>query len=156
MSLPQKGAAAPPIQLATDTGEMFDLANLRGKNVALFFYPKADTPGCTLEAREFRDAHEKFAGTDTVVIGISPDKPEKQAKFKKRWELPFTLLADVDHAVAEAYGVWVLKSMMGRKYMGVARTTFLIDKDGNIAHVFEKVKPVGHAGEVYEVCSIAG
>jgi thioredoxin-dependent peroxiredoxin len=154
MPSPKKGAVAPPIVLATDTGEMFDLASLRGRNVALFFYPKADTPGCTLEAREFRDAHEKFGGTDTVIIGISPDKPDKQAKFKKRWDLPYTLLADVDHKVAEAYGVWVQKSMMGKKYMGVARTTFLIDKEGRIAHVFEKVKPVGHANEVYEVCSV--
>jgi thioredoxin-dependent peroxiredoxin len=89
-----------------------------------------------------------------VILGISPDKPEKQAKFKKRWDLPYTLLSDVEHKVAEAYGVWVEKSMMGKKYMGIARTTFVIDKDGKIAKVFDKVKPGSHAGEVYEVCSI--
>ena len=134
---------------------MFDLASLRGKNVVLFFYPKADTPGCTMEAREFRDAQQEFAGTGTVILGISVDKPEKQARFKKRYDLPYTLLSDVDHKVAEAYGVWVEKSMLGRKYMGIARTTFLIDKEGKIAKVFEKVKPLGHAGEVYQVCSLA-
>ena len=108
-----------------------------------------------MEAREFRDAQEKFAGAGTVILGISADKPEKQAKFKKRYDLPYTLLSDVDHKVAEAYGVWVEKSMLGRKYMGIARTTFLIDKEGRIAKVFEKVKPLGHAEEVYEVCSLS-
>jgi thioredoxin-dependent peroxiredoxin len=156
MAIPNEGSAAPPIRLQTDTGETFDLASLRGRNVVLFFYPKADTPGWTIEAREFRDANEKFAGSDTVIVGISPDKPEKQAKFKKRWDLPYTLLSDVDHQVSEAYGVWVQKSMMGKKYMGIARTTFLIDKDGKIAKVFDKVKPGSHAGEVYEACSIGG
>jgi thioredoxin-dependent peroxiredoxin len=91
-----------------------------------------------------------------VIVGISPDKPEKQAKFKNRWDLPYTLLSDVEHKVAEAYGVWVQKSMMGKKYMGVARTTFLIGKDGKIAKVFDKVKPGSHAAEVYEACSIGG
>ena len=91
-----------------------------------------------------------------MIVGISPDKPEKQAKFKKRWDLPYTLLSDIDHKVAEAYGVWVQKSMMGKKYMGIARTTFLIDKDGKIAKVFDKVKPGSHADEVYEVCPVGG
>ena len=91
-----------------------------------------------------------------MIVGISPDKPEKQAKFKKRWDLPYTLLSDVEHRVAEAYGVWVQKSMMGRKYMGIARTTFLIDKEGRIAKVFDKVTPAGHANQVYEVSSQAG
>jgi peroxiredoxin Q/BCP len=108
-----------------------------------------------MEAREFRDAQKKFAGKDTVILGISADKPEKQAKFKKRNDLPYTLLSDIDHKVAEAYGVWAEKSMLGRKYMGIARTTFLIDKEGKIAKVFEKVKPAGHAEEVYEACSLA-
>jgi thioredoxin-dependent peroxiredoxin len=108
-----------------------------------------------VEAREFRDAHKKFSGADTVVVGISADKPEKQAKFKQKNDLPFTLLSDVDHNVAEAYGVWVQKSMLGKKYMGIARTTFLIDKQGKIAKVFEKVKPQGHADEVYAVCSLS-
>lgn len=155
MALPLKeGDPAPPIRLQTDTGENFDLEQLRGKNVVLFFYPKADTPGCTLEAREFRDAQAKFTDKDTVILGISPDKPEKQAKFKARYDLPYTLLCDVDHSVAESYGVWAQKSMMGRKYMGILRTTFLIDGEGKIAKVFEKVKPIGHAGQVYKACSI--
>ena len=89
-----------------------------------------------------------------MILGISPDKPEKQAKFKKRYDLPYTLLCDVDHKVAEAYGVWVEKSMLGKKYMGIARTTFLIDKEGKIAKVFEKVKPEGHADEVHQACAI--
>jgi peroxiredoxin Q/BCP len=145
----QVGAAAPPIHLQTDTGETFDLASARGKNVVLFFYPKADTPGCTTEACEFRDAYPKF-GADTVVLGISADSPEKQAKFKKKFGFPYPLLADVDHTVSEAYGVWTEKSMYGKKYFGIARTTFLIDKDGKIAKIFPKVKPAGHAEEVLQ------
>jgi peroxiredoxin Q/BCP len=93
---------------------------------------------------------------DTVIVGISADPPPKQAKFKKKNDLPYTLLSDVDHKVAEAYGVWVQKSMLGRKYMGIARTTFLIDKEGRIEKIFDKVKPLGHAKEVYEVCSVGG
>lgn len=155
MSLTLKaGDPAPPIQLQTDTGEPFDLASLRGKDVVLFFYPKADTPGCTVEAQEFRDAQAKFDSAGSVILGISPDEPKKQAKFKSKFNLPYTLLCDVDHRVAEAYGVWVQKNMMGRKYMGVARTTFLIDKEGRIAKIFEKVKPEGHASQVYEACAI--
>ena len=106
-----------------------------------------------MEAREFRDAEKKFAGKDTVVLGISPDTPEKQAKFKAKNKLPFTLLCDTEHNVAEAYGVWKEKSFLGKKYMGVERTTFLIDKNGRIAQVFERVKPLGHAGKVLESVS---
>jgi peroxiredoxin Q/BCP len=143
----EAGSPAPPIRLVTDTGETFDLSSARGKNVVLFFYPKADTPGCTTEACEFRDHYPKF-GDGTVVLGISADTPQKQAKFKEKFSFPYPLLADVDHSVAEAYGVWKEKSMYGKKYFGIDRTTFLIDKDGQIAKVFRKVKPAGHAEEV--------
>lgn len=144
----KEGAKAPPIKLETDSGTKFSLADLKGKNVVLYFYPKADTPGCTTEACEFRDAFPKFGKLDAEIIGISPDPVAAQAKFKAKYKLPFTLLADVDHTAAEAYGVWVEKSMYGKKYMGVERTTFLIGKDGKIAKIFRKVKPAGHAAEV--------
>jgi thioredoxin-dependent peroxiredoxin len=143
----QPGSPAPPIPLQTDTGDVFDLSSARGKNVVLFFYPKADTPGCTTEACEFRDAYPKF-GSETIVLGISPDAPKQQAKFKGKFGFPYPLLADTEHAVAEAYGVWKEKSMYGKKYMGIERTTFVIDKNGNIARIFNKVKPAGHAEEV--------
>ncbi len=146
----KEGAAAPAIQLQTDGEQAFDLAAQKGKNIVLYFYPKADTPGCTIEAHEFNDALPKFAKFDAEVLGISPDAPKAQAKFKDKCELKFPLLCDVEHRVAESYGVWVEKSMYGRKYMGVERTTFLIGKDGKIARVFTKVKPAGHAGEVLE------
>ena len=145
----QPGSPAPDIRLQTDTGESFDLASARGKNVVLFFYPKADTPGCTTEACEFRDAYPRF-GSDTIVLGISADTPDKQAKFKGKFGFPYPLLADVDHKVAEAYGVWKEKSMYGKKYFGIERTTFLIDKNGKIAKIFNKVKPAGHAEEVLQ------
>jgi thioredoxin-dependent peroxiredoxin len=155
MSELKEGSPAPPIDLKTDTGSEFKLESLRGKNVVLYFYPKADTPGCTTEAKEFRDAQSRFGGVNAVILGISPDKPAAQAKFKEKFELPFTLLCDEDHAVAEAYGVWKEKSMYGKKYFGVERTTFLIDKEGKIAKIFSKVKPAGHAEEVYgAACSL--
>lgn len=143
----EPGSPAPPIHLQTDTGDTFDLSSARGKNVVLFFYPKADTPGCTTEACEFRDAYTKF-GEGTIVLGISPDAPKQQAKFKEKFGFPYPLLADVEHAVAESYGVWKEKSMYGKKYMGIERTTFVIDADGKVAKVFRKVKPAGHAEEV--------
>ena len=146
----QEGATAPDIRLETDAGEPFRLSQLRGKNVVVYFYPKADTPGCTTEACDFRDHMTKFDKADTVIVGISPDTARAQAKFKTKYGLPFALLADVDHAAAEAFGVWVEKSMYGRKYMGVERSTFLIGKDGNVAKAFHKVKPAGHAEEVLE------
>lgn len=146
----KEGAKAPDITLETDAGEKLKLSSLKGKNVVLYFYPKSDTPGCTTEACEFRDADAKIRKTDAVVIGVSPDAVKKQAKFREKYDLPFSLLADVDHSAAEAYGVWAEKSMYGRKYMGVARTTFVIDKNGKIAKVFEKVKPKGHAQEVLD------
>lgn len=149
----QVGDAAPDIHLHTDSGQDFTLSSLKGKTVVLFFYPKADTPGCTKEACSFRDAEPSFAKANTVILGISPDAAKDQAKFKTKFGLPYTLLADQDHAVAEAYGVWKEKSMYGKKYMGVDRTTFVIDPDGKIARVFHKVKPEGHAEEVLQALS---
>ena len=146
----KEGDSAPEIHLADDKGVDFRLSNLKGNNVVLYFYPKADTPGCTTESCEFRDAAKKFTKQDTVIVGVSPDKSAAQSKFKSKFDLPFTLLADVDHSAAETYGVWKEKNMYGKKYMGIERTTFLIGKDGKIRKIFPKVKPKGHAEEVYE------
>lgn len=143
-----EGSQAPDLTLETDTGETLKLSSLRGKNVVLYFYPKSDTPGCTVQACEFRDAAPAYRAANAIVIGVSPDQVKKQAKFREKFDLSFNLLADVDHAAAEQYGVWVEKSMYGKKYMGVERTTFVIDKAGNIARIFYKVKPAGHAEEV--------
>jgi len=145
---PAEGDPAPEIELADDKGNPFRLSSLRGKNVVLYFYPKADTSGCTKEACAFRDNSKKFTKADTVIVGVSPDKSDAQAKFRAKYDLPFTLLADTDHAAAEAWGVWKEKSMYGRKYMGVERTTFLIDKKGKVLRIFPKVKIEGHADEV--------
>ena len=149
----KEGDAAPAIQVEDDKGQPFSLASLKGKNVVLYFYPKADTPGCTKESCEFRDHSKKFTKADTVIVGVSPDKSAAQSKFKDKFDLPFTLLADVDHKVAEAYGTWAEKSMYGRKYMGIERTTFLIGARGKIEKIFEKVKPEGHAAQVLEAIS---
>jgi len=146
----KEGDPAPAIHVDDDQGKPFDLASLRGKNVVLYFYPKADTPGCTREACEFRDNSKKFTKADTVIVGVSPDKSAAQSKFKDKFDLPFTLLADTGHKVAEAYGTWVEKSMYGRKYMGIERSTFVIGKDGKIRKIFRKVKPDGHAEQVFE------
>ena len=142
------GKSAPAFSLDTDSGEKLSLKDLKGRPVVLYFYPKDDTPGCTVEACEFRDAFPRFKGTKAVILGISPDSVKSHQKFKAKFDLPFTLLADEDHGIAEKYGVWQKKSMYGRSYMGIARTTFVIDKDGKVAKVFEKVKPKGHAEEV--------
>jgi peroxiredoxin Q/BCP len=142
------GSKAPEIKLLDDEGKPFQLSSLKGKTVILYFYPKADTPGCTTESCEFRDADAKIAKKGAVTVGISPDTPKSQEKFKTKFGLPFTLLADSEHATAEAYGVWKEKSMYGRKYMGIERTTFVIGPDGKITKIFNKVKPAGHAEEV--------
>jgi peroxiredoxin Q/BCP len=139
---------APDFTLLTDDGTPLTLSEQVGKDVVLYFYPRADTPGCTIESCEFRDAFPRFEGRDALILGISPDTVEDQAKFKTKFDLPFTLLADADHAVAELYGGWKEKKNYGKTYMGVERTTFLIGRDGRIAHIFEKVKPQGHAAEV--------
>lgn len=144
----KKGDPAPVVVLETDTGEEMDLKSFRGKQVVLYFYPKADTPGCTRESCDFRDWHPELRRKGVVVLGISPDKPARQAKFKEKYELPFPLLADVEHKAAEAFGVWKEKTRYGRTYMGIERTTFIIDKEGRIAKIFPKVTVDGHAEAV--------
>jgi peroxiredoxin Q/BCP len=143
-----RGDAAPEFALPDQSGQVIALAALRGKRVVLFFFPKADTSGCTIEACGFRDAKTQYDDADVVLLGISPDGTKAQAKFADKFDLSYSLLADANHATAEAYGVWVEKSMYGRKYMGIERTTFLIDPHGNLSHIFRKVKPAGHAAEV--------
>ena len=150
MSHPVEGSLAPDFTLDTDAGTPLTLSALRGRPVVLYFYPKDDTSGCTTESCEFRDLQPRFDGVDAQVLGISPDPVKSHVKFRDKYQLNFPLLADVDHKVADAYGTWQQKSMYGRKYWGVARTTFLIDASGRIARVFEKVKPAGHAAEVAE------
>jgi peroxiredoxin Q/BCP len=144
----KEGDTAPEIHLQTDSGEAFDLAKMRGKKVVLFFYPKASTPGCTVEACEFRDIYKKFEKKGAVVLGISKDAPQAQTTFKVNQALPYTLLCDVDKKVVQAYDVWKEKNMYGKKVMGVVRTTFVIDEAGKIQKIFCKVKPVGHAEAV--------
>jgi len=148
--MPAEGTKAPDIKAQDDQGNAFKLSDHKGTIVVLYFYPKADTPGCTTESCEFRDEVKAFTKKKAIVVGVSPDTVKSQAKFKEKFGLPFTLLADEDHKIAEAYGVWKEKSMYGRKYMGVERTTFVIDDKGKIAKVFEKVKPAGHAQQVLE------
>jgi len=145
------GTTAPPFELQSDAGDTVRLADLRGKTVVLYFYPKDDTSGCTTQACEFRDYWRDVQKAGAVVLGVSPDGVASHAKFKKKYQLPFPLLADPDHAVAERYGAWGEKSMYGRKYFGILRTTFVIDGSGRIVRVFEKVKPKGHAAQVLEV-----
>ena len=142
------GDKAPDIRLLTDSGEEFKLSALEGKRVVLYFYPRADTPGCTTEACEFRDGIQAFAKKGVAVVGVSPDKPAAQAKFKQKYDLPFTLLADEEKAAAQAYGVWQEKNMYGKKTMGIVRSTFVIGADGKIEKVYAKVKAQGHAAEV--------
>ena len=138
------GDPAPAFDLADDAGGRVALADLAGRRVVLYFYPKDDTPGCTTQACGLRDGWERLDGFDGVVYGISPDPPDSHATFRAKFSLPFGLLADEGHAVAEAYGVWVEKSMYGKKYMGVERTTFVIGPDGVIEAVLPKVKPAEH------------
>jgi peroxiredoxin Q/BCP len=145
------GDKAPDFELKTDNGEVRRLKDFQGKRVVLFFYPRANTPGCTVEACGFRDDYGEFTGNDVEILGISPDTVRRQLNFKTKFDLPYTLLADADHEVAELYGVWGWKKFMGRDYEGVSRTTFIIDKGGRIAHIFENVKPKGHSEEVLEV-----
>src|SRR5215472_14522290 len=146
----QEGDAAPDIRLQADSGEEFRLSSLKGKRVVLYFYPKADTPGCTAEACEFRDGMKAFATKGVAVVGVSPDKPATQAKFKQKYELPFTLLADQEKSAAEAYGVWREKNMYGKKVMGIVRSTFIIGPDGRIEKIYGNVKAKGHAAQVLE------
>lgn len=140
----QEGDDAPEFELQDQDGQTVRLADLRGRTVVLYFYPKADTPGCTTQACGIRDRRADYDAAGAVVLGVSPDEPAKLRKFADKHGLPFTLLADVDHAVAEAYGVWVEKSMYGRTYWGNERTTFVIDADGHVQRVLRKVKPAEH------------
>jgi peroxiredoxin Q/BCP len=150
-TVPPVGALAPDFTLLTDRGEPLTLSALRGRVVVLYFYPKDDTTTCTVEACEFRDHLPRFDEAGAVVLGVSPDSVKSHVKFRAKYDLPFTLLADTEHAVAEAYGVWREKSMYGRKYMGVERTTFVVDAGGRVAGLFEKVKSRGHAEAVAAV-----
>ena len=142
------GTPAPDFTMPTDGGGSVTLSSLKGKPVVLYFYPKDDTSGCTSEACGFRDQFPDFTGVDAVVIGVSKDSVASHDKFKAKYELPFTLASDKETGVAEAYGVWVEKSMYGRKYMGLERATFLIDKDGIVRNVWRKVKVTGHVDAV--------
>jgi peroxiredoxin Q/BCP len=139
---------APEFTLEDQNGDSVSLSDFRGRKVVLYFYPKDDTPGCTTQACELRDSVETFDARDAVILGVSPDAVASHRQFADKYDLPFTLLADVDHAVAEAYGVWKEKSMYGRKYWGNERTTFLIDEQGRIAKVLPKVKPAEHVDQV--------
>jgi peroxiredoxin Q/BCP len=139
---------APEFTLPDQNGDPVSLKDFRGKWVVLYFYPRADTPGCTIEACEFRDSHKKTEKVGAVVLGISPDTPSAQKKFEEKFDLPFTLLGDADKKVCNLYGVIQEKNMYGKKVMGVVRTTFIIGPDGKIKHIFHKVKAEGHVGEV--------
>jgi len=142
------GVYAPDFSLLDETGVSRKLSDYLGKPVVLYFYPKDDTPGCTTEACKFRDDYSAYQEAGVVILGVSPDSPKSHAKFKAKYQLPFTLLADEDHKVCEMYGVWGRKKFMGREYDGVLRTTFLIGEDGVIKKVFEDVKPADHSTEV--------
>ena len=144
----EEGKPAPDFELATDTGERVKLSDYRGQAVVLYFYPKDDTPGCTVEACGFRDSYDDFVKRGAVVLGVSPDDEASHVKFKDKFSLPFALLADPEHAVADQYGVWGEKKFAGKTYFGVNRTTFLIDSDGNVAKVMKNVKPDGHPEQV--------
>jgi peroxiredoxin Q/BCP len=145
----KEGDAAPAFELQSDRDETVKLADLRGRWLVLYWYPKDDTPGCTVEACEIRDNWQLLSG-EAEVYGVSPDSVKSHVKFRDKFDLPFGLLADPDHAVTERYGLWGEKTFMGRKYMGADRTTFIIDPEGKVARVFEKVKPAGHALEILE------
>jgi thioredoxin-dependent peroxiredoxin len=143
--------AAPEFELTTDEGKKVKLSDFRGRKVVLYFYPKDDTPGCTTQACDLRDRIAEFDTRGAVVLGVSPDDVASHVKFKEKFDLNFTLLADTDHKVAEAYGVWKEKNLYGRKSMGVERTSFVIDEEGNIAKVLPRVKPAEHAGQILEL-----
>jgi thioredoxin-dependent peroxiredoxin len=146
----KEGSTAPAFKTKDANGETVSLKDFRGQKVVLYFYPKDDTPGCTKEACSFRDTFSQFKKRGIAVLGVSPDSEASHKKFETKYKLPFTLLADTDRSIVEAYGVWGEKKFMGRTYMGVNRTTFLIDEKGKIKKIFEKVKPEDHANEVLE------
>lgn len=140
----EEGKRAPAFKLKNQDGEVVKLSDFKGRRVVLYFYPKADTPGCTTQACGVRDHARDYAGADAVVLGVSPDEPPKLRRFAEKHGLGFTLLSDPDHAVSEAYGVWVEKSMYGRRYFGNERTTFVIGPGGKVERVFRKVRPAQH------------
>ncbi len=145
---PEEGQPAPDFTLVSDSGETVTLSELRGRPVVLYFYPKDDTPGCTAQACGIRDAWGEFERRGAVVLGVSPDSAASHARFRAKYGLPFTLLADPDHEVAERYGVWVEKRNYGKTYWGVERSTFVVGADGTLVRVMRRVKPDTHAGEV--------
>ena len=155
MSMPAVGDRAPEVALPDETGTVHRLTDQAGRWTILYFYPRDDTPGCTVEACEFRDANEKIEERGAAVWGVSPQGAGSKRAFRAKFQLPFTLLADEAHEAAEAYGVWVEKQNYGRTYMGTARTTFLVGPDGRIARVWPKVKPEGHAAEVLAALDVA-
>jgi peroxiredoxin Q/BCP len=146
----EEGSQAPDFELKSDAGETVKLSQFRGRPVVLYFYPRDDTPGCTKEACAFRDAYDEYLARDAVILGVSRDGEESHRKFKQKYDLPFTLLSDPDHEVAEAYGVWAEKSMYGRKSMGIVRSTFVIAADGTIASAMRGIKVPGHSDKVLE------
>jgi peroxiredoxin Q/BCP len=147
----EEGTAAPDFTLASDGGGDVTLSYYRGRKVVLYFYPRDDTPGCTTEACNFRDDHAQLLGAGAVVLGVSPDTVKSHDRFKLKFGLPFALLSDPDHRVAELYGAWGEKKMYGRTYMGIIRSTFIIDEEGQIVKVFPKVRPKNHSQEVLRV-----
>jgi peroxiredoxin Q/BCP len=148
------GIPAPNFELMDDTNAPRKLSDFRGKNVILYFYPEDDTPGCTKEACNFRDDYSAYEKADVVILGVSPDTVASHVKFKKKFELPFPLLADIGHKVCDLYAVWGPKKFMGKEYEGVLRTTFLIDGQGNIVKVFEKVRPAEHSAELLSALGV--
>jgi thioredoxin-dependent peroxiredoxin len=144
----EEGQDAPDFELTSDSGKVIRLSQFRGKPVVLYFYPRDDTPGCTAQACGIRDSYDDFEERGAVVLGVSPDEEMSHVKFKQKYGLPFTLLADPEHVVAEQYGVWGEKKYMGRTYMGVQRSTFLIDENGRIARIMRRVKPDTHVEQV--------
>jgi peroxiredoxin Q/BCP len=149
----EEGTQAPDFELVSDSGESVKLSAFRGKPVVLYFYPKDDTPGCTTQACGIRDAYGEFERAGAVVLGVSPDGEASHAKFRDKYGLPFSLLSDTDHAVSEAYGVWGEKTYMGRTYLGVSRSTFVIDADGVVQKAMANVKPATHADDVLAALS---
>jgi thioredoxin-dependent peroxiredoxin len=144
----EEGRPAPDFTLTSDEGRAVTLSSLRGSSVILYFYPKDDTPGCTAQACGIRDSWQEFGERGAVVLGVSPDTPASHVRFREKYGLPFTLLADPDHEVTECYGVWVEKQNYGKTYWGIERSTFVIDEDGNVARVMRRVKPDTHAADV--------
>ncbi len=144
------GQQAPDFMLLDENGQIHHLSDYQGKYVLLYFYPKDDTPGCTTEACNFRDDYSQYDDANVIILGVSPDSPQSHAKFKNKYNLPFTLLADEDHKVCELFGVWGPKKSFGKEYEGVHRTTYLINPDGRIQKVYEKVSPANHSVEVLD------